>query len=83
MFNFLDKAKSFGAKQMLKRQMQGVPEEQQQAIIDAIERNPAFFEGIAAEVKKRTDNGMGQMEAMMEVMKKNQEELQKMFGQTN
>ena len=73
--------KEFLQKQMLKRQLKDVPEEQQQAILDAIERNPAFFENIAAEIKKRTDNGMGQMEATMEVMKKNQEELQKLFGQ--
>lgn len=68
---------------MLKRQLKNVPEEHQQAIINAVEKNPAFFENIAAEIKKRTDNGMGQMEATMEVMKKNQEELQKMLGGQN
>lgn len=72
--------KEFLQKQMLERQLKDVPEEQQQVILDAIEKNPAFFENIAAEIKKRTDNGMDQMQAAMEVMQNNQEELRKMLG---
>lgn len=67
-------------KQMLKRQMKGVPEAQQEAVFSAIEKNPEFFENIAKEVEVLTKQGRDQMSATMEVMRKHQGELQKILG---
>lgn len=65
-------------KQMLKRQMKGVPEAEQEKMLELITKNPQFFQNIAVEVDKRMKQGRPQMEAVMEVMRENQEELQKL-----
>lgn len=72
--------KNFLMKQMLKRQLKGVPEAEQERIIKLIEENPAFFEKIAKEIKAKTSGGMSQHDAMMSVMKSHQAELQKMLN---
>lgn len=64
---------------MLKRQMKGVPEEEQDKIIKMVESNPKFFEEVAAKIKARVDGGKDQMTAAMEVMRENQEEIKKMM----
>lgn len=71
--------KNFLMKQMLKRQMKGVPEAEQERIISLVESNPAFFENIAKEVEALTKQGRDQMSATMEVMRKHQGELQKLM----
>ena len=71
--------KNFLMKQMLKRQLKGVPEAQQKIIMDAIEKNPEFFENIGKEIKQRTDGGMNQMAATMQVMERHKAELQKLM----
>ena len=68
-------------KQMLKRQMKGVPEAEQEKLLELITQNPEFFQNIAAEVDKKMKEGRPQMDAVMEVMRANQAELQKMVGQ--
>lgn len=67
--------KTFLMKKMLKSKMQGVPEEQQEKIFTAIEKNPELFQKIAAEVQAKVKGGQGEMEAAKEVMKKYQSEL--------
>lgn len=64
---------------MLKRQMKGVPEAEQERIISLVESNPEFFENIAKEVEVLTKQGRDQMSATMEVMRKNQGQLQKIM----
>ena len=66
-------------KQMLKRQMKGVPEAEQERIIGLVESNPEFFEGIAKEIEALQKQGRDQMSASMEVMRKHQGELQKIM----
>ena len=74
--------KNFLMKQMLKRQMKGVPEAEQERIISLVESNPDFFQKIAEEVEALKKQGRDQMAATMEVMRKHQGELQKiMMGQ--
>lgn len=68
--------KSFFLKQVLKQQLKGVPEAQQDMIIRAVEKNPKLFEDIAQEVQALTKQGKDQMSATMEVMRKHQAELQ-------
>ncbi len=66
-------------KKMLKKQLAGLPESQQEQIIKAISENPKFFEEIAEEIKRETKTGKDQMAATMEVMRKHQGELQKLM----
>ncbi len=64
---------------MVRSQLKGVPKEQQDIIIDMVEKNPSFFENIAKEVKEKVDSGKDQMAATMEVMTKHKAELQKLM----
>jgi hypothetical protein len=68
--------KSFLMKKMLKSQLKGVPEAQQDMIINAVEKNPELFENIAKEVQEKIKGGMDQQAATMQVMMAHQKELQ-------
>lgn len=63
-------------KKMVKSQLKGIPEDQQDKIISAVEKNPKLFSDIAAEVKAKIDGGQDQQAATMAVMMKYQKELQ-------
>ena len=73
--------KNFLLKQMLKKQLKGIPEAEQDRIIGIIEKNPDLFTKIAHEVDEKKKGGMPQHDAMMSTMKKYQAELQKIMGQ--
>jgi hypothetical protein len=72
--------KNFLMKQMLKRQMKDVPAEEQEKVFAMVEKNPDFFQNIAAEIKLKMDSGMDQMKATMEVVQKHQAELKNIMG---
>ncbi len=63
-------------KKMLKNQLKGVPEDQQNKIIEAVEKNPKLFSDIASEVQAKMKEGKDQQSATMEVMMKHKDELQ-------
>ncbi len=63
-------------KKMLKNQLKSVPEDQQNKIIEAVEKNPKLFSDIAAEVQEKVKGGMDQQAATMAVMMSHQKELQ-------
>ncbi len=63
-------------RKMLKSQLKGVPEAQQEMIITAVEKNPKLFEDIAKEVQEKVKGGMDQQTATMQVMMAHQKELQ-------
>lgn len=67
--------KSFLMKKMLKSKMKDVPEDQQEKIFAAIEKDPQLFQKIAEEVQQKMKEGKDQMAASMEVMMKYQKEL--------
>jgi hypothetical protein len=71
--------KNFMLKQLLKSKMKGVPEAEQEKILNLVESNPEFFTKIGEEVKQKMKEGKGEMEATMEVMRKHQGDLQKMM----
>lgn len=76
--------KNFFVRKMLTSQLKksGLPEAQQNMIVEAVLKNPQFFEKIANEAKALEKQGKPQQAAMMEVMRKYQGELQKiMMGQ--
>ena len=65
---------------MLKNQLKGVPEEQQNKIIQAVEKNPKLFSDIAAEVQVKMKAGKDQQSATLEVMMSHQKELQDLMN---
>lgn len=67
-------------KAMLKKQMKGVPEEQQEFFINLIEKNPDFFMKIAQEAQEKIKGGMSQQDAMQMVMKAHEVELKAVVG---
>lgn len=66
-------------KQAMKSQLKNVPKEQQDKIMELIDKNPEFFTQLAEKVKKKIDSGKPQMAAMMEVMQEHKAELQDMM----
>lgn len=75
--------KRFLMKQAMKSQLKGVPEEQQEMLLDMVERNPAFFEGLAKEIQEATSDpknaGKDQQTIMMDLMMKHKDELSKLM----
>ena len=72
--------KKFLMKKLLKSKMKDIPEAEQEKMLSAIEKNPDFFQNIAAEVQAKMKEGKDQMTATMEVMQKHQEELKKIMN---
>lgn len=68
--------KDFLLKKMVKSQLKGIPEDQQNKIIAAVEKNPKLFSDIAAEVQEKMKSGKDQQTATMEVMMAHKDELQ-------
>ncbi len=66
-------------KKMLKHQLKGVPQDQQDKLVGMIEKNPELFQQIAVEAQAKMKEGKDQMTAMMEVMQNHQEELKKIM----
>jgi hypothetical protein len=71
---------NFILKQMLKKQLKDVPAEQQDMIMNMVEKNPDFFMKVAKEVQNKMSGGMSQQEATMTVMKSYQEEIKSMMA---
>jgi hypothetical protein len=71
--------KNLVMKQALKRQMKGVPEDMQNKLLSAMEKDPAFFERIAKDIKQKVKEGKTENEASMEVMRMNQDALRKLM----
>jgi len=65
-------------KKMMKSQMKDVPLEQQEKMLEMIEKNPTLFENIALETKALVDGGLDQMSAAMRVAEKYKDELKKL-----
>lgn len=55
--------------------MKGVPEAEQNKMIELIEKHPDLFQKIGYEVQELMKQGRDQMSASMEVMKKYEKEL--------
>lgn len=62
---------------MLRNQLKGIPEAEQDKIIAIVTKNPELFQKIANEAQEHIKGGMDQMSAMQKVMMKYQDELKK------
>ena len=71
--------KDFLMKTMLKRQLKGMSEAEQDRIINIVTKNPELFQKIAMEAQEHMKGGMEQAQAMQKVMLKYQDELKKIL----
>ncbi|OHA79843.1 MAG: hypothetical protein A2747_03435 [Candidatus Yonathbacteria bacterium RIFCSPHIGHO2_01_FULL_44_41] len=71
--------KEFLLKQVIKRQLKGVPEAEIDRIITLVEKNPELFKKIGDEIKAKVKSGRSEQAASMEVMRAHQSELQKVL----
>ena len=62
-------------KKMLKSQLKGVPEAEQEKILKVVSENPELFGKIAKEIQEKIKGGKEQMTASMEVIGQYQDEL--------
>jgi len=67
-------------KKMLKSQLKGMPEAEQEKMIALVIKNPQFFQSLALEIQAEMKNGKDQQTAAMEVMTKHKDELQKIIN---
>ncbi len=71
--------KNIMLKQALKMQAKNLPQDQQEKLLAAFEKDPTFFENIEKQIKERVKQGKGEMQASMEVMRENQDKLRKLM----
>ena len=72
--------KSFFTEQLLKRQLKGMPKDQQEMVIKMVNENPDLFKKISEEVDRKVKHeGKEKMAATFEVMRKYQGDIQKLM----
>ena len=71
--------KEFLLKQMIKRQLKGMPESEIDRIVELVGKNPEIFKKIGDQIQSKVKAGRSQQAATMEVMRANQAELQKVL----
>jgi mRNA-degrading endonuclease RelE of RelBE toxin-antitoxin system len=71
--------KDAAIKKMMEKQLKNLPPAQREVVMNAVIKNPEFFEKIAKEIEVETKNGASQMSASMKVMRKYQGDLQKIM----
>ncbi len=70
------KLKQYAIKKVVQSQMKNVPADQQEMIMQMLEKDPALFEKIAKEMQAElASNGNNQMAAAMKVLPKYQKEI--------
>lgn len=71
--------KDFFIKKFVQAKMKGVPKEQQDMIIALVSENPDFFKKIQGQIESKKKQGQNEQLAMMQVMRENQAEIQKLM----
>lgn len=71
--------KEFLLKQVMKRQLKGMPDAEVDRIVALVEKNPELFKKIGDEIKAKVKAGRSEQAASMEVMRAHQSELQKVL----
>lgn len=71
--------KDFLIKKLVRAKMKGLPQDQQDMIIALVSENPEFFKKIQSEIELKKKSGQNEQMAMMQVMRENQADIQKMM----
>ncbi len=72
--------KDFITEKLIRSKMKNLPKNQQDMFIKLIKENPELFKRIGDEVKVLKKNGVSEMTATMQVMRKYQAEIQKLMA---
>lgn len=64
---------------LVRSKMKGLPKDQQDMIIALVSENPEFFKKIQGEIEAKKKQGQNEQMAMMQVMRENQAEIQKLM----
>ncbi len=73
--------KNFIFKQLLKSKMKDIPQEQQEKMLAALDKNPQLFEEIALKAQEKMRSGKDQMTAIMEAAREREAELKNTLQQ--
>lgn len=71
---------NFFAKALLKKQLKGVPDDQIDMVVAAIEKNPMFFQEMAEKIKELKAQGISDEEAAQKIAGEFGGELKGIFG---
>jgi hypothetical protein len=71
--------RDFFVKQAVKHGAKGLPQDQQDLLAKAVEKNPELFAKISKEIEVLKKQGKPEMYASLDIMKKYQKEMQKLF----
>lgn len=75
--------KEFLLRKMMDKQMKDVPEADKEKMLGLFMKHPDFFKQIAFEVKAEMDAGKEQMQAVMDVMMRHQQEAERIFKEND
>jgi len=70
---------NFLMKQMMKRQMKGLPLDQQDMFMKMIEKDPDFFTNLAKEIQEENKKGVDEQQAAMTVIMRHKDKLQELM----
>ncbi|MFA6459507.1 MAG: hypothetical protein WCV79_03915 [Candidatus Paceibacterota bacterium] len=71
---------NFFTKALIKRQLKDMPEAEIEKIFTVIEKNPAFFTQMAANIQEKMKSGMSQEEAAKAIITESGEDMKKILG---
>ena len=73
--------KDFLIKKVVKSKLKNLPQDQQDMIIALVSENPEFFKKLQNQIEAKKKQGKDEQVAMMQVMRENQAEIQKLLLQ--
>ena len=73
--------KNFLTRKLIESKLKHLPKEQQYMIIALVTENPEFFKKIQDQIETKKKQGQNEQLAMMQVMRENQAEIQKLMIQ--
>jgi len=71
--------KDFLIKTLVRAKMKNLPQNQQDMLIALVSENPEFFKKIQSQIEAKKKQGQNEQLAMMQVMRENQAEIQKLM----
>jgi len=78
--DLINKGKNSVIKKVIKSKMKHLPQDQQDMIIALVSENPDFFKTLQSQIEAKEKQGQNQQMAMMQVMRENQAEIQKLVA---
>ena len=71
--------KDFLMKKLIGSKLKHLPQDQQDMILALVSENPEFFKEIQTQVEAKKKQGQNEQMAMMQVMRENQAQIQKLM----